>query len=117
MSNIVPLANKIILKAFRYLLITKPQLFHNKDLAKLETELKLLQGKDFADKIGDWFKQYEIADELTQALRIDTDQIPTAPPSPVASNEILDNIFMLVNQQIDKENPPESPVDQPENQQ
>lgn len=116
----VPEEENITLNKFHQLFTIKPELFQGKNLVQLKSQLEQQQRDidQVANTILDWCKQYniDIAEKLAEVRR-DVDEIKPAPTSPVASNEILDNIFMLVNQEIDKENPPEAPVDQPENQQ
>jgi hypothetical protein len=115
----MPEEENITLNEFYQLFTIKPELFQGKDLVQLKSQLDQQQGDidQIANTIIDWCKQYniDIAEKLAEVRR-DVDEITPAPPSPVASNEIIDNIFMLVNQKTKEEYPPEVPADQPENQ-
>lgn len=116
----VPEEENITLNEFYQLFTSKPALFQGKDLAGLQSQLKRELDKQpinicqLATIISDWCEQYKmIATELT---RIDMDQIPTPPPNFVVNNEIIENIILLLDQEIAKENT-EPPTNQPADQQ
>jgi hypothetical protein len=121
MTNIMPEEENIIINEFYELLTINLNLLQGKDLSDLKSTLKTVatNPSQFADVILDWCNQSGI--NLSQALRaarcdlIEADQpVPELPP--VTQNQIMQNIFKLL-EQAEETPPPESTTNQTTNDQ
>lgn len=105
MLNIMPPEENITINKFHELLTIKLELLQGKDLSNLKSNLKtaIEDPVQFADAILNWCNEFGInlSEELTKARSdkrcdmIEPDQ-PIPERSPVTQNQIIQNIFTLL---------------------